>query len=367
LRPAANLRRRSFVFLVTAATLASAFTLRPSPPPPPEFERAAIQRSTRKTLMAVRPDQPETARRIERLLGEAQRIQAYETAASSWDRSEGRAEEAWLRVLRANTHARQTHWNQTTAAKRRWDALSPRLALELKEAQTQLAQGGGLGYREAKALRGALYHRDLALRQARNGDLGDAADHAEEALGLVGVVDKGYAALHSRFEDPRARRQWTSWVAETIEQSRQTGGVAILVDKLARKLEVYDGGKRIATYVAELGANGLKQKRHAGDRATPEGRYRITEVRGTNATKFYKALMLNYPNGEDRARFEFAKRRGEIPQRAGIGSLIEIHGEGGEGKDWTDGCVALRNRDMDSLFRYARVGTPVTIVGTSSR
>ncbi len=209
--------------------------------------------------MAVRPDQPETARQIERLVGEAQRIQAYETAASSWDRSEGRAEEAWLRVLRANAQARETHWNQTTAAKRRWDALSPRLALELKEAQTQLSQGGGLGYREAKALRGALYHRDLALRQARNGDLDDAADNAEEALGLVGVVDKGYAALHSRFEDPRARRQWTSWVAETIEQSRQTGGVAILVDKLARKLEVYDGGKRIATYVAELGANGLKQ------------------------------------------------------------------------------------------------------------
>jgi murein L,D-transpeptidase YafK len=224
-----------------------------------------------------------------------------------------------------------------------------------------------LGYREAKALRHALYLRDLANRHAQNQNWGEAAAQGEEALASIGVVDKGYLALHSRFHDPSERRRWTSWAEETIGQSRRSGGIAIVVDKLARKLEVYDGGKKIATFSAELGANGLKPKRYAGDRATPEGRYRVTEVRGTNATKFYKALMLSYPNGEDRARFELLKRRGEIPQRAGIGSLIEIHGEGGEGRDWTDGCVALRNRDMDALFQYARVGTPVTIVGTLSR
>ena len=194
-----------------------------------------------------------------------------------------------------------------------------------------------------------------------------AADSAEAALQLIGVVDNGYAALHSRFADPRERRRWRSWAEESIDHSRKTGGVLIVIDKLARKLEVYDGGKKLATYAAELGANGLKPKRYSGDKATPEGRYRVTEVRGPNATRFYKALMLSYPNAEDRARFDLARQRGEIPQRAGIGSLIEIHGEGGEGKDWTDGCIALRNRDMDSLFRYARVGTPVTIVGTLGR
>lgn len=353
--------------MATAAVLASAITLRPSSPAPPEFARPAIKRAAGKLIQSVRPDQPETARRIERLVGEADRIQAFETASSRWDRSDGRAEEAWLRVLRAATTARQTQWNLTTAAQRRWDALSPRLAPELKEAQSQLAQGGGLGYREAKALRGALYHRDLAWRLAKAGDLGGASDNAQQALTLLGVVDKGYDSLHSRFGDPRERRQWRSWTEETIAQSRQSGGIAIVVDKLKRQLEVYDGGKKIASFTAELGANGLKPKRHAGDRATPEGRYRITDLRASNATRFYKALMLNYPNAEDRARFEFGKRRGEIPQRASIGSLIEIHGEGGEGKDWTDGCVALRNRDMDTLFRYARVGTPVTIVGTDGR
>ena len=49
--------------------------------------------------------------------------------------------------------------------------------------------------------------------------------------------------------------------------------------------------------------------------------------------------------------------------RARPGGLIEIHGEGGRGEDWTRGCVALSNRDMDDLFRRVAVGTPVTIVG----
>ena len=49
---------------------------------------------------------------------------------------------------------------------------------------------------------------------------------------------------------------------------------------------------------------------------------------------------------------------------AGIGNLIEIHGDGGQGRDWTDGCVALADGDMDKVFARSRVGTPVTIVGT---
>jgi lipoprotein-anchoring transpeptidase ErfK/SrfK len=58
-------------------------------------------------------------------------------------------------------------------------------------------------------------------------------------------------------------------------------------------------------------------------------------------------------------------KRGELHLRARIGGLIEIHGEGGQGRDWTNGCVALSNRDMDEVFALARVGTRVTIVGTS--
>ena len=96
----------------------------------------------------------------------------------------------------------------------------------------------------------------------------------------------------------------------------------------------------------------------------PEGIYKVTELRNVGRTRFYKALMLDYPNPDDRTRFEHGRRTGQVPRRTGIGSLIEIHGDGGQGRDWTDGCVALANADMDAVFSRASVGTPVTIVGT---
>ena len=66
-------------------------------------------------------------------------------------------------------------------------------------------------------------------------------------------------------------------------------------------------------------------------------------------------------------RFALGQGRGTILTGVGIGNLIEIHGDGGEGRDWTDGCVALANPDMDRVFAHVRVGTPVTIVGTYER
>lgn len=168
----------------------------------------------------------------------------------------------------------------------------------------------------------------------------------------------------SRFAEPKNLRKWQQQVAETIARSKAEGSTAIIIDKLKRKLHVYAAGNRIASFDAELGAKGLKQKLHSGDQATPEGRYRVTEARGPGRTKFYKALLLDYPNAEDRARYAFGKKSGAVPLRAGIGSLIEIHGDGGQGRDWTDGCVALTDSDMDKVFARTRVGTPVTIVGT---
>jgi len=84
-------------------------------------------------------------------------------------------------------------------------------------------------------------------------------------------------------------------------------------------------------------------------------------------TRYYKALMINYPNERDRQIFAQNKSRGVISKRARIGGLIEIHGEGGRNDDWTEGCIALTNREMDQIMQYATVGTPVTIVRRSDR
>jgi murein L,D-transpeptidase YafK len=110
-----------------------------------------------------------------------------------------------------------------------------------------------------------------------------------------------------------------------------------------------------------MGYRSVNDKMRSGDAATPEGRYRITHKKA--ASTYYKALALDYPNAEDRQRFAQMKRRGQIPRGVGPGNAIEIHGDGGRGKDWTRGCVAISNRDIDDLYRRVSVGTPVTIVG----
>lgn len=108
----------------------------------------------------------------------------------------------------------------------------------------------------------------------------------------------------------------------------------------------------------------MSRKLRSGDRATPEGRYRIVDLRTGARTEYYKAALLDYPNKEDLERLEQEVDAGRAPRGSKPGSLIEIHGAGGAGKDWTDGCIALRDEEMDRLFSFVRVGSAVTIVGT---
>jgi murein L,D-transpeptidase YafK len=150
-----------------------------------------------------------------------------------------------------------------------------------------------------------------------------------------------------------------------VTMSRTTGSAAIVVDKVDRRLLLYEHGRVALSVPVELGANGLRRKQYAGDRATPEGRYRITVKKQGASTRYHKALLIDYPNRDDLRRFESARADGTVPVDTGPGSLIEIHGGGGRDRDWTDGCVALTDRDMDRIFDRVKVGTPVVIVGTS--
>ena len=135
--------------------------------------------------------------------------------------------------------------------------------------------------------------------------------------------------------------EWKKLAEETIANSRDSGD-----------------------YSTELGKNWVGDKMVRGDKATPEGMYKITMKFGSNKTKYYKALLLDYPNEEDTAKFRAAIEKGILPRSAKIGGLIEIHGNGGKGIDWTEGCIALTDREMDSVFKIVKVGTPVTIIGS---
>jgi hypothetical protein len=134
----------------------------------------------------------------------------------------------------------------------------------------------------------------------------------------------------------------------------------VVVKKGKRKLHLYRDCRLVKTFPIDLGENPKGPKVHQGDMRTPEGMYRVIEKKDRGQTKYYQALLLDYPNEQDRARYEAAVRKGKIASEAGIGGLIEIHGEG-RGEDWTQGCVALYNHHMTELFNNIPPGTPVWI------
>ena len=142
------------------------------------------------------------------------------------------------------------------------------------------------------------------------------------------------------------------------------GQTVILVDKIQSTLIILKSGKEFKTFSAEFGKSWMGDKLYAGDMATPEGVYKVTEKKSKGRTKYYKALLINYPNGEDQNRYNKMVKSGEISKSTHIGGLIEIHGGGGKGVHWTDGCIALENSEMDAVFNQASVNTTVIIVGS---
>lgn len=204
---------------------------------------------------------------------------------------------------------------------------------------------------------------DIAAKLLATGEYDEAQLSMLKARNLLKQVG---AALEShQADESRQISLWRRWVAETLEQSRAANSYAVIVDKVAHKTYLVKGGKLIRTYDSELGYNSARQKLFSGDAATPEGMYRV--VKENNKSKFYRALLLDYPNSHDKQRFAENKRRGVISNRARIGGWIEIHGEGGKNRDWTEGCVALTNKEMDHIMKFVSVGTPVTIVRKSDQ
>jgi L,D-peptidoglycan transpeptidase YkuD (ErfK/YbiS/YcfS/YnhG family) len=232
----------------------------------------------------------------------------------------------------------------------------------LKDKITSLKQSTST-LNEAWLLRRSLSRAEILLTEAERYHKKGDFDSALTNLTLVNTYSSRSMSIANsilgRYMDKNQLTKWKSMAQETIEESRRRGIVVLIVSKIDQTLMVYKNGKQIGAYDVGLGRNGLKDKLYAGDGATPEGKYRI--IKKNSGSRYYKALLFNYPNEEDRVRFTQAKRRGAIPSRVGIGSLVEIHGGGSDGM--TRGCISLDNNDMDKLFAITSESTPVTIVG----
>lgn len=189
----------------------------------------------------------------------------------------------------------------------------------------------------------------------------EASAKLSSADGLISDAERAVVASMGRYLDPDQVRTWKRLAEETIADSRRKRITVLIVSKLEKKLMVYRNGSLDRTYSVGLGFNGLANKRHSGDNATPEGRYSI--IRKLPVSQYHKALLINYPNEEDRKSFAREKKKGAIPKSVGIGGQIEIHGGGRD--ILTRGCVSLDDDEMDDLFARVPVGTSVTIVGTT--
>jgi murein L,D-transpeptidase YafK len=135
----------------------------------------------------------------------------------------------------------------------------------------------------------------------------------------------------------------------------------VVVYKSERKLVLLSQGKEIRSYKVALGSEPVGSKTRHGDHRTPEGVYTL-DSRNSHS-HFYKAFHISYPSPKDIAT---AKKLGVSP-----GGDIMLHGLPKEyawvGKahtlhDWTDGCIAVTNEEMDELWKLVPVGTPIEIM-----
>ncbi|HTY61772.1 MAG TPA: L,D-transpeptidase [Acidobacteriota bacterium] len=168
----------------------------------------------------------------------------------------------------------------------------------------------------------------------------------------------------ARFDDAANRAQWEKAAQDLLRWTRRTARTAILVDKLEHRCLLLAAGRVEKVYVVNLGRNWYRLKSQEQDASTPEGEYKVKSKLPSSG--FGRALLLDYPNATDRARFIELKKAGTISGSARIGGGIEIHGGGRHNSDWTDGCVSLENAEMGDLYKSAYIGMPVTIVGTCS-
>ncbi len=134
----------------------------------------------------------------------------------------------------------------------------------------------------------------------------------------------------------------------------------VVVDKSKRAMYLFSGFDMIKEYKVALGKQPKGHKQREGDFRTPEGWYMLDFV--IEESSFHRSMHINYPNEVDRFK---AQSRGEKP-----GGNIKIHGQkNGEKRspsftqsfDWTDGCIALTNEEMDEFLNLVPSGTSIYI------
>lgn len=154
---------------------------------------------------------------------------------------------------------------------------------------------------------------------------------------------------------------WAFLLFSSAAFSAQLAAVDLVkVVKSERRLYLMSAGAVAKEFPVTFGANPEGHKQQEGDEKTPEGKYTLDYKKADSA--FYKAIHVSYPNAADT---EAAKKRGVSP-----GGAIMIHGQknglgwlsfASQWFNWTNGCIALTNSDMEEVWQLVTVPTPIEI------
>jgi murein L,D-transpeptidase YafK len=139
----------------------------------------------------------------------------------------------------------------------------------------------------------------------------------------------------------------------------------VRIDKSDHTLSLVAGSTVVKTYKVAIGSGGMGPKQYEGDKTTPTGTYTVSSrFKGL----YHQFLNVSYPNDSDRTRFAALKKNGAVPAGRSIGFGIGIHGTGNKAwngvhkaTDWTHGCIALDDVEIDELSRLVKDGTKIVI------
>lgn len=153
---------------------------------------------------------------------------------------------------------------------------------------------------------------------------------------------------------------WITGIAISLPMITRATEVSVLVIKHERRLYLLEDNKVRASFPVAFGANPQGHKQQEGDERTPEGRYQLDFKKADSG--YYKSIHISYPNRQDQ---KSAQQRG-----VSAGGFIMIHGQkngfGGlsfltQRFNWTNGCIALNNQDMEQVWQAVSVGAVIEI------
>ena len=193
------------------------------------------------------------------------------------------------------------------------------------------------------------------------------------SMSSCGRLDRTHISISNSPVD--ARRRWRlamriplvllacALVGCAAPPEKRLAADQVVVKKSERKLMLMQNGEVIRQYRVALGDSPRGHKLRQGDERTPEGDY-ILDWRNPRSS-YHKSIHVSYPNDRDRL---FARAMGYDP-----GGMIMIHGKPNyvrspavlkeyDRRDWTDGCIAVNNHEMDEIWQAVKDGTPIRIL-----